>query len=161
MHNNTINGTSKRYTCIDWLVTKLNTHRFNYTGTIVSKVHGQLLKWVYVYSKQWVAVIVRQPLIAYMHLYYGWAKDQSAASVIPYSGLFSRRLYFANSQFNSCSRKVISRMEILNHACSHINCLSFRGLAVLSRNSRNMNASKITHYTVVYITYLKVTYFHR
>ncbi len=35
---------------------------------------------------------------------------------IPYSGLFSRRLYFANSQFNSCSRKVISRMEILNHA---------------------------------------------
>ena len=37
---------------------------------------------------------------------------------IPYSGLFSRRLYFANSQFNSCSRKVISRMEILNHASS-------------------------------------------
>ncbi len=41
-----------------------------------------------------------------------------------YSGLFSRRLYFANSQFNSCSRKVISRMEILNHASSHINYLS-------------------------------------
>ncbi len=39
-----------------------------------------------------------------------------------YSGLFSRRLYFANSQFNSCSRKAISRIEILNHASSHINC---------------------------------------
>ena len=27
-------------------------------------------------------------------------------------GLFSRHLYFANSQFNSCSRKIISQMEI-------------------------------------------------
>ena len=50
-------------------------------------------------------------------------------------------------------------MEILNHASSHINCLSrfcFRGLAVLSRNSQNINASKITRYTVqclhVYMT---------
>ncbi len=71
---------------------------------------------------------------------------------VPYSGLFSRRLYFANSQFNSCSRKVISRMEILNHhTSSHINYLSrffFRRLALLSRNSRNINASKITRYTV-------------
>ncbi len=44
--------------------------------------------------------------------------------MIPYSGLFSRRLYFANSQFNSSSRKVTSRIEILNHASSHINYLS-------------------------------------
>ena len=70
---------------------------------------------------------------------------------VPYSGLFSRRLYFANSQFNSCSRKVISQMEILNRASSTLIIFydfNFRGLAVLSPNSRNRNASKITRYTV-------------
>ncbi len=46
--------------------------------------------------------------------------------------------------------KYISRMEILNHASSHIQDFYFRGLAVLSRNSRNINASKITRSTVVH-----------
>ncbi len=61
-----------------------------------------------------------------------WAAEISSYTVIPiflwsipYSGLFSRRLYFANNQFNSCSRKVISRMETLNHASSTL-ILSFK-----------------------------------
>ncbi len=43
-------------------------------------------------------------------------------------------------------------MEILNRASSTLIIIfqdfNFRGLAVLSRNSRNINASKITRYTV-------------
>ncbi len=65
------------------------------------------------------------------------------ADILPYTGLFSRRLYFANSQFNSCSRKVISRMDILNRASSTLIIFHDRGLAVLLRNSRN-----ITRYTL-------------
>ncbi len=78
--------------------------------------------------------------------------DHTFTVDIPYSGLFSRRLYLANSLFNSCSRKVISRMEILNRASSTLiifHDFNFRGLAVLSRNSQNINASKITRYTVL------------
>ncbi len=71
---------------------------------------------------------------------------------IPYSGLFSRRLYFANSQFNSCSRKVISRMEILNHASSHIKCLS----RFLFSRIGYINGSKITPYTVIGYLQLKL-----
>ncbi len=44
-------------------------------------------------------------------------------------------------------------MEILNHASSTLiifHDFNFRGLAVLSQNSRNINASKISRYTVVY-----------
>ncbi len=53
----------------------------------------------------------------------------------------------ANSQFNSCLRKVISRMGDTEPRLLHINQdFNFRGLAVLSRNSRNINASKITCY---------------
>ncbi len=73
---------------------------------------------------------------------------------VPYSGLF-RGVYISRIA-NSCSRKVISRMEILNHhASSHI--IHYRGLAVLSRNSRNINASKIIHYTVYGIRYQNYT----
>ncbi len=42
-------------------------------------------------------------------------------------------------------------MEILNRASSTsiiFHDFNFRGLAVLSQNSRNINASKITRYTV-------------
>ncbi len=74
------------------------------------------------------------------------------ALVWPYSGLFSRRLYFANSQFNSCSRKVNFTNGDTEPRLLHINYFfhdfNFWGLAVLSRNSRNINASKITRYTV-------------
>ncbi len=73
-------------------------------------------------------------LLAVQHSY-------SYQLLIPYSGLFSRRLYFANSQFNSCSRK---RMEILNHALIVFSRFLFSGLALLLWNSRNINASKIT-----------------
>ncbi len=66
---------------------------------------------------------------------------------------YFRGVYISRTaKFNSCSRKVISRMEILNRASSTLiifHDFNFRGLAVLSRNSRNINASKMTRYTVL------------
>ncbi len=65
---------------------------------------------------------------------------------VPYSGLFSRRLYFANSE---AIQFLFAKSNFTNGDTEprllHIN---FQGLAVLSRNSRNINASKITRYTV-------------
>ncbi len=60
-----------------------------------------------------------------------------SAYITVYSGLFSRRLYFANGLFNSCSRKGDTEPRLV-----HIKYFS------LSRNSWNINASKVTRYTV-------------
>ncbi len=44
-------------------------------------------------------------------------------------------------------------METLNRASSTLIIFHFRGLVVLSRNSRNMNSSKITRDTVLSLFY--------
>ena len=39
-----------------------------------------------------------------------WDSERLDKLHYPYSRLFSRHVYFTNSHFNSCSRKLISRM---------------------------------------------------